>query len=478
MAHLVRQKITYYVNAKGKRVPKGTPGAKKVRGRASKWYGTGVPGYPPKKRIPLATDKTAAQRMLDDLVRDAERGQAKLPDRDATRLPLTDHLKGFESDLSLGLTASGGKRRKAPSTAQVKLTVQRVRDVLDGCQFAYPADFNADAPGKLSKYLHDRLGRKKKDGGFSAQSAAFYLAAARRFARWLSSQRMSVRADLFDGLPGFDPRHNREHERREVSPDEMARLIDTTRASSKEIRNLAGPDRAMLYLVAFATGYRASELAMLRPENFDLDAEVPMAILPAKDTKNKKPAMQPLPPGVAFQLREYLASKPKRTPVWPGTWSERPVSVLRRDLAAAKVPYCIETIHGKRYADFHALRHSYLSALSAAGVGVKELQELARHGDVRLTLGIYTHARNESLGASVARLQIPGAGQENPLASLSRADLETAVITLIAVARALSGGNRAALTPALTPPLTPNSEISGDGPRPPETGSGPDSSVA
>jgi hypothetical protein len=43
------------------------------------WYGTGIPGYPPKKRFPLATDKEAAKRMLADLVGKAERGQALMP---------------------------------------------------------------------------------------------------------------------------------------------------------------------------------------------------------------------------------------------------------------------------------------------------------------------------------------------------------------------------------------------------------------
>ncbi|MDB5310263.1 MAG: hypothetical protein JWO38_4465 [Gemmataceae bacterium] len=253
------------------------------------------------------------------------------------------------------------------------------------------------------------------------------------------------------GSPGSTPDNNRLHARREVSPEELAQLIDTTRASSRVIRELAGPDRAMLYLVAFATGYRAGELAELSPHHFDLDAEIPAAILPGRLTKNKKRAHQPLPPGVAIQLREYLAGRPDGQPVWPGTWSERPVSVLCRDLAAAGVPYRIDTIDGPRYADFHALRHSYLSALAAAGVGVKELQDLARHSDPRLTLGIYTHARAESLGASVARLQIPGAAEGNALSALSRADLEAAVIVLSVVVRTLTGERYSSDTPRDTP---------------------------
>src|SRR5262249_61189011 len=90
-------------------------------------------------------------------------------------------------------------------------------------------------------------------------------------------------------------------------------------------------------------------------------------------------------------------------------------------------------------ADFHALRHIYVSALAAAGVVGKELQELARHSDPRLTLGIYTHARAEALGASVARLQLPAAAGENPLARLTRSGLEGAVIALAVALRTLTG---------------------------------------
>ena len=79
MAHLIRPWVVEYRKAvyldgtgrevakeaagarKGfRRVPKGTPGAKKVRYRAGKWYGQGIPGMPPKKRVPLCSDKRAA----------------------------------------------------------------------------------------------------------------------------------------------------------------------------------------------------------------------------------------------------------------------------------------------------------------------------------------------------------------------------------------------------------------------------------
>ena len=66
------------------------------------------------------------------------------------------------------------------------------------------------------------------------------------------------------------------------------------------------------------------------------------------------------------------------------------------DLATAGVPDKVDGTNGPEYADFHALRHTFCSALAAAETGAKELQTLARHSDPRLTLGLYTNARPRS----------------------------------------------------------------------------------
>jgi hypothetical protein len=138
VANLVRQSFSYYIDANGKRVPKGTKGATRRAEKSTKWYGQGIPGYPPKKRVPLATNKTAAQRMLDDLVRAAEKGNARLPDRRAGEKSIKDHLERFQDDLVHGVGGKGGKKRKVPSEEQVKLVVQRVRDVFAGQNWSTP----------------------------------------------------------------------------------------------------------------------------------------------------------------------------------------------------------------------------------------------------------------------------------------------------------------------------------------------------
>jgi len=410
MAFLVRQRVTIHT-LNGRRVPPGTPRAKRVTKLSKKWYGSGIPGQPKSKRFPLAVDRGVAQRMLDEMVRKAERGEVWMPDRDGARSPLSEHLEKFAADLALGITGSGHRRRKAPSDKQVTLTVQRVRDALADCGFRQTADLGIDAPSKLARSLRERLKlpRTRKPGvrsGISAQSAAFILAAMRRFARWLAHRRLPVRPDLFDSIPGFDPAGHRVHARREVSHAELTRLLTTTAASLEELHGLTGRDRSMLYLMAFCTGFRASELSRLTREHIDLEAGI--VTLPGDpERKATRTVRQPIPEDALRQLRPWLAKR--KGVLFPGDWRKNPARlILQPDLAAAGVPYVVQTHDGPRFADFHALRHSYLSALAASGVGIKELQELARHSDPRLTLGIYTHAREEELAGAVGRLRIPG----------------------------------------------------------------------
>jgi hypothetical protein len=152
------------------------------------------------------------------------------------------------------------------------------------------------------------------------------------------------------------------------------------------------------------TGYRAEELANLVPESFALDAEPPTATLPARLTKNKRTATQPLSAEVADVLRDYLRDKPAGRPVWPGTWFDKAAEVLRVDLEAAGIPYALEGPDGPLFADFHALRHSFVALLDKTGATLKEAMQLARHSDPRLTMAIYGRARLHDLGAAVERL--------------------------------------------------------------------------
>jgi hypothetical protein len=74
--------------------------------------------------------------------------------------------------------------------------------------------------------------------------------------------------------------------------------------------------------------------------------------------------------------------------------------MLRVDLKAAGVPY--ETNEG--FADFHASRGTYISNLVASGASVNTCQELARHADPALTIGIYAKASLHDISGAVEAL--------------------------------------------------------------------------
>jgi integrase len=180
--------------------------------------------------------------------------------------------------------------------------------------------------------------------------------------------------------------------RRALTAAELAALR-TAAASGPTLRRLPGPDRAMLYAVAAYTGFRAAELASLTPESFDLNAAT--VTVEASYSKRRRRDVQPLPAAFIPELREWLAGRADT--LWParsrGAWINHGAKMIRADLAAAGITY--QTAAG--YADFHSLRHTFITSLARAGVHPKTAQTLARHSTITLTMDRYSHA-DESAG--------------------------------------------------------------------------------
>src|SRR5437764_10240014 len=172
----------------------------------------------------------------------------------------------------------------------------------------------------------------------------------------------------------------------------------------------------MLYRAAVGTGFRAAELAALVPDFFDLDATPPAIILPAEHTKNRKGACQPLAAALVADLRTYLVGRPRKEPVWPGTWSKQAANILRADLDAAGLPVEVDGPEGTETRDFHALRAVHISNVIRAGADLKQAMTLARHSDPRPTAGRYARTRLHDLGALVDKLPAAAPKDTNPAA--------------------------------------------------------------
>ncbi len=207
---------------------------------------------------------------------------------------------------------------------------------------------------------------------------------------------------------------DRRHDRRELDATELRRVLSSARNSQHPFRSLSGVDRFHLYATACGTGFRASALASLTRESFDLTGTPPTVTLAARHAKNRKTKVQPLPPDLADLLRGYLAEKPACQPVWGGTWARdhRGAEMLRLDLEAAGIPYAVEGADGPLFADFHSLRHSYLTLGGRAGIDLRTLQELAGHSTPVLTAR-YSHRRLHDLAGAVQKLPnfLPTSGE-------------------------------------------------------------------
>jgi integrase/recombinase XerC len=244
----------------------------------------------------------------------------------------------------------------------------------------------------------------KKSLGMSEQTANHYGVALRSFGAWLAGPGKRMAQDPFADF-GIASVTQKRHARRELTIGQLRDLLEATAASKTIFRDLNGTDRHMLYLVAANTGFRVGGLAILTPACFRLDLDGPAFTLPVRADKAKRGKVQPLRPDLAEALAAWMVGKPDDQPVWPGGWAKHSAAaeMLRIDLEAAGIPYIVEGPDGPEHADFHSLRHSFLTALGRSGVDLRVQQELAGHTSSKTTER-YSHVRLRDLAGAVDKL--------------------------------------------------------------------------
>src|SRR5580698_289542 len=123
MATLVKRRYTKIDPKTGRKIMDPKTGKPK-QFLTSKWHGQWSDLAGQVHRVPLATDKVAAQQMLADLVKQSERGHAGVADPFAkhTWRPLTEHIDDYEKRPGLKGTTITDKHRA--------LTAQRVRAIV------------------------------------------------------------------------------------------------------------------------------------------------------------------------------------------------------------------------------------------------------------------------------------------------------------------------------------------------------------
>ena len=353
------------------------------------------------------TDKGEALRLANHLENQATLIREGIVDTKQQRfavnakLGIADHVAAYRADLL-------GRNR---TEKHVNLAVKRVETLLEKAAIENLTDISGSR-------ISTALGQLR-DAGMAERTIGHYTRCVKGFTRW--AWRNGLCAD--DPLAVLSvkvsvPMAERKHIRRPFSAEELRQLLAYTKAAPTRW-NMTGIDRRMLYMVAAGTGFRANELRSLTLQSFKLDE--PAIALSGTAAKNGKDVLQPIPAELANELKPWLIGR-KAGPAFSMCNKGNVVRMLRDDMASARIAWFKSMEPGLqrrnarqgdflrpidadgRYADFHALRATYITTLARANVPVKVLQTLARHSDPKLTLNTYATMGISDMTAAVALL--------------------------------------------------------------------------
>lgn len=389
-------------------------------------------------------DKTAAEQWLAEREREADRVRAGVITTAETRI--VEHRR---SDIRQHFGDYVATRKAQGRCCRPADTLRQLTRVADDCGFGSLADVTPDAFGR---WLAEQA-----DAGLSAATRNRYRAA------WLGFLNWSVRVGRLLSNPlatvgkadeGADVRR----ERRALTEAELLRLLDVARRrplienqtvrrgrdAGKPMAKLRpatvarlerlGRERALIYKTLVLTGLRKNELATLTIGQLCLDADPAYLTLDASDEKNRQGSTLPIRADLADDLRQWLATKAHATPDRPTVLPFDPgavkrgscrtgdaeaasaglpadslvftvppqlVKILDRDLLAAGIA---KRDDRGRTVDVHALRHTFGTHLSKAGVSPRTAQAAMRHSKIDLTMNVYTDPRLLDVSDAVARL--------------------------------------------------------------------------
>ena len=356
------------------------------RKRGKRWYFRHIAADGTRPERPGCPDRRATEEMARAAETEAAKIRAGLIDPKAERLaaagrlPIGELLEAFIA----AMRAKGDDPKHVGSTKRYAMTVLELAAI-------------GHVPELKPSAVMEAIGRLKADG-LSARTLNAYLTAVKSFARWLHRDGRSADHPLAC-LSRINEAGERRLIRRPLTDGELRRLIEATR-TAPAWKGMPGPDRAMLYLIGAATGFRHSEMASLRPESFRLASEPPTIVCEAAYTKNGRVAEQPVTPALSAALTPWLATKPGGGLVFD-TLPEKTGQMLKADLTRCGIDPVDASGRG---VDLHSLRHGYITTLAKAGVPIKTLQTLARHSDPKLTLGVYTHVTIHDTAAALDAL--------------------------------------------------------------------------
>ena len=190
---------------------------------------------------------------------------------------------------------------------------------------------------------------------------------------------------------------------RTISPrltlEEIDRLIEAIKHGSNPARDLA------MICLAVDSGLRRNEIRTLELDHVDLQGQVVRVI-----GKGDKEREVPIDTFTCHALRVYLSLRPRvATKKVFLTRRGRPFTVN----GIQTLIYRLKTRANLPQLRWHLLRHTFANLWLANGGGLRYLQEVLGHADIKITAAIYTNPELDELKAAHGRAA-PLANRKTP----------------------------------------------------------------
>lgn len=274
-------------------------------------------------------------------------------------------------------------------------TIRMARVMLHLCRVQ---TWSAASPTRAQVQAAMQKLRTIRSGRLGPATVNHYFQSLKGFANWMIADYRAERSPCL-GIRPYSTESDTRRPRRRLSHEELLRLVEAANAG-RVIAGIPGFERAMSYLQAATTGLRSAELQSLTDESYRL-SDKPTVTITAAYAKNGRKETIEIRQDMAAMLREYFVAIGRKTHVFrrpPGN----AMRALRADLSAAAIPY--RTADG--YADFHALRHTFISDLFDHGATQPQAQKLARHRTAAMTAR-YAHSSEEGRRSVIERMPAP-----------------------------------------------------------------------
>lgn len=294
--------------------------------------------------------------------------------------PIQEHISAFEESIS------------EQSPDYVRHVKSRLKKIIEGIGITSLAEITSEV---VTVFLR----RLRKQKSFGPKTSNHYLAAIDAFCNWCVATKRLANNPVA-GTIRMNVEVDVRHKRRALTGKEFGQLVQSARDSGISIQRFSGEKRARIYLLSYLTGVRQKELSSLTPRSFDLKSNPPTLTVEAASSKHKKKDVLPLHPDLVAVLPGWLKGLKPIDKLFPGFERKKAWLMVKKDLERVGIPY--ENEEG--IADFHASgRHTHITELLRNGASLPEVQKLARHSDIKMTMK-YVHIGLDDQARAIANL--------------------------------------------------------------------------